>query len=98
VCHAHRHIVSAESGNILIWSRLMERVLYKEEQPCVRQLTLLDGGQRLMAISRPSDSGADVTRINATIVTRTMPGKPLQLAPCGTPVQHRPIYSLICKT
>jgi hypothetical protein len=70
--------VSAESGNILIWNRLTEQVLFKEEQPGVKQITLLDGGQRFLAISRPADSGADVTRINATIVTRTIPGKPLQ--------------------
>jgi hypothetical protein len=70
--------VSAESGNILIWNRLTEQVLFKEEQPGVRQITLLDGSQRFLAISRPSDSGADVTRINATIVTRTIPGKLLQ--------------------
>jgi hypothetical protein len=70
--------VSAESGNILIWNRLTERVLFKEEQPGVKQIMLLDGGQRFLAISRPPDSGADVTRINATIATRTIPGKLLQ--------------------
>jgi hypothetical protein len=73
-----RYIVSAESGNILIWNRLTEQVLFKEEQPGVKQITLLDNGQRFMAISRRPDSGADVTRINAAIVTRTIPGKLLQ--------------------
>ena len=73
-----RYIVSAESGNILIWNRLTEQVLFKEEQPGVKQITLLDDGQRFMAISRRPDAGADVTRINATIVTRTIPGKLLQ--------------------
>jgi len=73
-----RYIVSAESGNILIWNRLTEQVLFKEEQPGVKQITLLDNGQRFMAISRRPDTGADVTRINATIVTRTIPGKLLQ--------------------
>ncbi|XP_023701873.1 NACHT and WD repeat domain-containing protein 2 isoform X2 [Cryptotermes secundus] len=68
-----KYIVSAESGNILIWNRVTEQVLFKEEQPGVRQITLLDGGQRFLAISRPAESGADVTRINATIVTRTIP-------------------------
>jgi len=67
--------VSAESGNILIWNRLTEQVLFKEEQPGVKQITLLDNGQRFMAISRRPDSGAEVTRINTTIVTRTIPGK-----------------------
>jgi hypothetical protein len=73
-----RYIVSAESGNILIWNRLTEQVLFKEEQPGVKQITLLDDGQRFMAISRRPDNGADLTRINATIVTRTIPGKLLQ--------------------
>ncbi|GFG36815.1 hypothetical protein Cfor_08648 [Coptotermes formosanus] len=62
-----KYIVSAESGNILIWNRLTEQVLFKEEQPGVKQITLLDNGQRFMAISRRPDSGADVTRINAAI-------------------------------
>ena len=70
--------MSAESGKILIWNRLTEQGLFKAERAGVRQITLLDGGQRFLAISRPADSGADVTRINATIVTRTIPGKLLQ--------------------
>lgn len=68
--------MSAESGNILIWNRLTEQLLFKEEQPGVKQITLLDNGQRFLAISKPPDGGAEVTRINATIVTRTIPGKP----------------------
>jgi hypothetical protein len=75
--------VSAESGNVLIWNRVTQKVLFKEGQPNVRQIALLDGGQRFLAISRPSDSGADVTRINATLVTRTIPGKPLQSSAYG---------------
>ena len=71
-----RFILSAESGNILVWNRLTEQVLYKEAQPGVKQLILLDNGQRFLAISRPEPVG-DGTRVNASIVMRTIPGKKL---------------------
>ena len=66
--------MSAESGNILVWNRLTEQVLFKEEQPGVKQIILLDNGQRFVAISKPEPAG-EVTRVNACIVTRTIPGK-----------------------
>ena len=76
-----RYIVSAESGNILIWNRLTEQVLFKEEQPGVKQVTLLDNGQRFVAISKPEPpaGSAEVIRVNASIITRTIPGKLLVL-------------------
>ncbi|PSN30262.1 hypothetical protein C0J52_18638 [Blattella germanica] len=67
--------ISAESGNILIWNRLTEQVLFKEEQPGVKQVTLLDNGQRFVAISKPEPpaGSAEVIRVNASIITRTIP-------------------------
>ncbi|KAJ9592434.1 hypothetical protein L9F63_015850, partial [Diploptera punctata] len=68
-----KYIVSAESGNVLIWNRLTEQVLYKEEQLGVKQIILLDKGQRFVAISKPEPFG-DSSRVNASIITRTIPG------------------------
>ncbi|KDQ84119.1 Leucine-rich repeat and WD repeat-containing protein [Zootermopsis nevadensis] len=62
-----KYIVSAESGNILIWNRLTEQLLFKEEQPGVKQITLLDNGQRFLAISKPPDGGAEVNGMFADI-------------------------------
>jgi hypothetical protein len=35
-----RFIVSAESGNLLIWNRILEQVIYKEERGNIRQVIL----------------------------------------------------------
>ncbi|XP_052126754.1 NACHT and WD repeat domain-containing protein 2, partial [Frankliniella occidentalis] len=72
-----RYIVSAESGNILIWNRLTEQVLFKEEQQGVRQLDLLEDGTRFLAVSRPSPANAapnaEPSRATATATARALP-------------------------
>ncbi|XP_066996019.2 NACHT and WD repeat domain-containing protein 2 [Anabrus simplex] len=70
-----RYIVSAESGNVLVWNRLTEQVLFKEEQPSIQQLTLLENGTRFIAISKSPvvPSGGEVLRTNASVITRTIP-------------------------
>lgn len=71
-----KYIISSESGHVLIWHRLTERVIFKEEQPGVRQLTLMEDGNKLLAISKPSNpQGTDVVRTTATACVRTVPGK-----------------------
>lgn len=71
-----RYIISAESGNILIWHRLTERVVFKEEQPGIRQLTLMEDGAKVLAISKPSNPpGTDSVRTTATASVRTIPGE-----------------------
>lgn len=71
-----KHIISAESGNILIWYRLTGQVIYKDEQPGIRQLTLMENGTKVLAISKPSNPpGNDVVRTIATATVRTIPGK-----------------------
>lgn len=70
-----RFLISAETGNVLIWHRLAEQVLYKEEQQGVRQLTLMDEGTKVIAISKPSNPpGSDLVRTVATVVVRSIPG------------------------
>nr|CAD7425562.1 unnamed protein product [Timema monikensis] len=49
-----------ESGNVLIWNRLTEQVLFKEEQPGIKQIILLENGMRFLAISRPPSVGEDI--------------------------------------
>lgn len=70
-----KYIISAESGNILIWHRLTEQVIFKDEQPGIRQLTLMEDGNKVLAISKPSNpQGTDVVRTTATACVRTIPG------------------------
>ncbi|KRT79414.1 WD40 domain-containing protein [Oryctes borbonicus] len=70
-----KYIISAESGHVLIWHRITERVIFKEEQPGIRQLTLMEDGTKVLAISKPSNpQGTDFMRTTATGVVRTIPG------------------------
>lgn len=74
-----RYIVSAESGNILVWNRLTEQVLFKEEQQGVRQLDLLEDGARFLAVSRPSPANAapnaEPSKATATATARALPSE-----------------------
>lgn len=71
-----RYIISAESGNILIWHRLTQQVVFKDEQPGIKQLTLMEGGAKILAISKPSNPpGTDFVRTVATVCVRHIPGK-----------------------
>lgn len=70
-----RYIVSTESGNILIWNRITEQVLFKEEQTNVKQLTLIENSSKFIAISRPNNpTGVENVRTTATLVMRSIPG------------------------
>uniref|UniRef100_A0A6P7FQL4 NACHT and WD repeat domain-containing protein 2 n=1 Tax=Diabrotica virgifera virgifera TaxID=50390 RepID=A0A6P7FQL4_DIAVI len=69
-----KYIMSAESGNILIWLRLTQQVIFKEEQPGIRQLTLVDSGTKIISISKPSNPpGTDCVRTVATVCVREIP-------------------------
>lgn len=74
-----KYIISAESGNILIWHRLTQQVVFKDEQPGIRQLTLMEGGTKILAISKPSNPpGVDFVRTVATVCVRHIPGLYMQ--------------------
>lgn len=70
-----RYIISAESGHILIWYRITEQVIFKDEQQGIRQLSLMEGGTKVLAISKASNpSGVDLVRTTATACVRAIPG------------------------
>lgn len=71
-----RYIVSTESGNVLIWNRITEQVLFKEEQQHVRQLMLVENSSKFIAVSRPKNpAGVENMKTTATLFMRTIPGK-----------------------
>lgn len=56
VTHAEIHpngrfIVSSETGKLLIWNRVSEQVLFRDDQPGIQQIKFLDGGEKVLAIS-----------------------------------------------
>lgn len=68
--------MSTESGNVLIWNRITELVLFKEEQKNVRQLTLIEKSTKFIAVSRPNNlAGVENVRTTATLVVRSIPGR-----------------------
>ncbi|XP_034936822.1 NACHT and WD repeat domain-containing protein 2 [Chelonus insularis] len=74
ITHDGKYIVSIESGNVLIWNRVTEQVLYKQEQLDVRQLTLVHESTKFMAISRPNNPpGVECMKTTATFVMRSIP-------------------------
>lgn len=79
IAHDGKYIVSIESGNVLIWNRVTEQVLFKEEQQDVRQLTLLQESTKFIAVSRPSNPmGVECSKTTANLVMRSIPdGKTL---------------------
>ncbi|KAI5755532.1 hypothetical protein M8J77_017783 [Diaphorina citri] len=70
-----KYIVSSESGNIIIWNRPTEQVLFKELQPGIEQLSFLEDGTKVIAISKPiPPPGADIpAKTTATGIVRTIP-------------------------
>lgn len=71
-----RYIVCTESGNVLIWNRITEQVLFKVEQANVTQLTLFQDMSKFIAISRPNNpQGVEIMRTTATLMARSLPGK-----------------------
>ncbi|XP_039275654.1 NACHT and WD repeat domain-containing protein 2 [Nilaparvata lugens] len=68
-----RYIISSESGNVLVWNRLTEQVISKQEQPGIKQLTFLEeSGSKIFAISRPSGAEGQ-SKVTATGIARTIP-------------------------
>ncbi|XP_049825029.1 NACHT and WD repeat domain-containing protein 2 [Aethina tumida] len=69
-----KYIISAETGNLLIWLRLTQQVVFKDEQPGIKQLTLIDSGTKVLSISKPSNPpGSDLVRTVATVCLREIP-------------------------
>ncbi|CAG4962206.1 unnamed protein product [Colias eurytheme] len=67
------HVVTAESGNVVMWDVVDQQVVFKEEQKGVKQLLLLEDGTKLLTISMkvPTDNVDNVAI--AHIVARTIP-------------------------
>ena len=71
----YRYIVSIESGNVLIWNRITEQVLFKEEQADVRQLIMINDGLKFATVSRANNpQGIEIMRTTATVIMRSIPG------------------------
>ncbi|XP_026317171.1 NACHT and WD repeat domain-containing protein 2 [Hyposmocoma kahamanoa] len=67
------NVLTAESGNVVIWDLVEKQVIYKEEQKGVKQLLLLEEGTKFITISmQGSNDNVDSITV-AHIVARTVP-------------------------
>ncbi|CAH2243694.1 jg8754 [Pararge aegeria aegeria] len=67
------NVITAESGNVVMWDTPEKQVIFKEEQKGVKQLLLLEDGTKLITISMVV-SAANVDNVAiAHIVARTIP-------------------------
>lgn len=46
-----RFIVSSETGKLLIWDRVTEQVLFRDDQPGIQQIKFMEGGEKVLSIS-----------------------------------------------
>lgn len=78
-----KHIVSSETGKFLIWNRISEQVLYRDDQPGIQQLKFMDGGERVLAISCANinrNANDDAGDLIATAKVRSLPDGALQFS------------------
>lgn len=78
-----KYIVSSETGKFLIWNRVSEQVLCREDQPGIQQVKFLEFGERVLSISCANinrNSADDAGDLIAVAKVRTMPTGILQFS------------------
>lgn len=72
-----KHIVSSETGKILVWNRVSEQVLYRDDQPGIQQIKFLDHGEKVLSISCANINKIcdDESGLLALAQVRSLPGK-----------------------
>ncbi|KAL4712468.1 hypothetical protein ACJJTC_007484 [Scirpophaga incertulas] len=67
------HVLTAESGFVLVWAVGQRQVIFKEEQKGVKQLIMLEEGAKFVTISIAATLDNVENVVNATIIARTIP-------------------------
>ncbi|XP_053968962.1 NACHT and WD repeat domain-containing protein 2 [Anastrepha ludens] len=82
-----RYIISSETGKFLIWNRISEQVIYRDDQPGIQQLTFMDYGYKVLTVSCPNinnkaaaaaaeaaaATGEETNRLTAITAVRLVP-------------------------
>jgi len=76
-----KYIVCSESGNLLIWNRILCRVIFKQQQPGIQQIMLLDEATKCLTVSKQEEINVESQQnIDATAIVRSIPdGKTIYL-------------------
>lgn len=75
-----RFIISSETGKLLIWNRVTEQVLFRDDQPGIQQITLLENGEKFFTVSCPQvnavlANNSEDTQLKATGIVRHLPSE-----------------------
>ncbi|XP_055685545.1 NACHT and WD repeat domain-containing protein 2 [Lutzomyia longipalpis] len=74
-----RYILSSETGKILIWNRVSEQVLFRDDQPGIQQITFLEAGEKFLTVSCPNiNSTEDQNKLTGIATVRTIPDGQIQ--------------------
>lgn len=73
-----RYIVSSETGKIIVWNRVTEQVLYKDDQPGIQQITLLEEGEKFLTVScqqfnSANQLGNEEQKLISKAIVRSLP-------------------------
>lgn len=70
-----KYIISSETGKILIWNRVTEQVLFRDDQPGIQQITFLDGGDKVLTVSSPNinTGNSDINKFTGIGTLRCVP-------------------------
>lgn len=76
-----KYIIASETGKFLVWNRVSEQVVYRDDQPGIQQITFMDYGYKVMTVSCPNinqkemKEGEEPNRLMAVTIVRAVPGK-----------------------
>lgn len=77
-----RFIVSSETGKLLIWDRVTEQVLFRDDQPGIQQIKFMEGGEKVLSIScaniNRKNEDAECADLIAVARVRNIPDGALQ--------------------
>lgn len=73
-----KYIISSETGKLIIWNRVTEQVLYKDDQPGIQQIILLEDGEKVLAVSckefnSANQLGNEEQKLTAKAIVRSVP-------------------------
>ncbi|XP_050546334.1 NACHT and WD repeat domain-containing protein 2 isoform X3 [Daktulosphaira vitifoliae] len=69
-----RYIICSESGNVIIWNRLLCQVIFKQQEPRIQQIMFLDEATKFLIVSRKEDANVETQQtIDAKVVVRSIP-------------------------
>ncbi|XP_055384364.1 NACHT and WD repeat domain-containing protein 2 isoform X2 [Condylostylus longicornis] len=79
-----KYVISSETGKFLIWNRVSEQVIFRDDQPGIQQITFLEDGYKVMTVSvpnintKPEAGNDDANKLTAITTVRTIPDGTIQ--------------------